>query len=309
MRRSQPVTILLVATLVAGCSDRTVIEPDPTLQTRTDLLVSTEWLSSRLQDPAVIVLHVGTQANYDAGHVPGARFINLGPLQPTQNEIPLMLSSAAVLREAFEAAGVTASSHVILTGDGITQATRGFFMLEYLGHAKVSLLDGGKAVWQAEGRPLSTERVTATRTSLATALAADRLATLDWVAQNRQRADVALVDARGAADYAGDVAPTATLPRPGHIPGAWNIAWADLVVSTTAPRMKDVEALRALYAPVGTDPRTTVVAYCFSGMLSSVGYFAARYLGYDVRLYDGSMFEWSRRDDLPVAKCATRSCS
>jgi thiosulfate/3-mercaptopyruvate sulfurtransferase len=309
MRSTQISMVLLVAALVVGCGDGTLIEPEPTLQTRADLLVTTEWLSSRLQDPSVIVLHAGTQANYDAGHVPGARFVNLGPLQPTQNEIPLMLASATVLRDAFEAAGVTASSHVILTGDGITQAARGFFMLEYLGHAKVSLLDGGKAVWQAEGRPLSTERVTATRTNLATSLAPDRLATLDWVAQNRQLAGVALVDARGAADYAGDVTPTATLPRPGHIPGAWNIPWSELVESTTAPRLKDVEALRALYAPLGTDPRTTVVAYCFSGMLSSVGYFAARYLGYDVKLYDGSMFEWSRRDDLPVAKCATRTCS
>jgi thiosulfate/3-mercaptopyruvate sulfurtransferase len=308
MRNPVIPAVLLAAALLAGCSDRTITEPEPTLRTLTDLLVSTDWLSSRLQDPSIVVLHVGTQANYDAGHIPGARFVNLGPLQPTQNEIPLMLASAAVLREAFEAAGVTASSRVILTGDGIAQAARGFFMLEYLGHTKVSLLDGGKAVWQAEGRPLSTERVTATRTSLATSLAADRLASLDWVTHNRQRAGVALVDARTAADYAGDAAPTATLPRPGHIPGAWNIPWTELVVSTSAPRMKDVESLRSLFAPLGTDPRTTMVPYCFSGMLSSVGYFAARYLGYDVKLYDGSMFEWSKRADLPVAKCNARTC-
>jgi thiosulfate/3-mercaptopyruvate sulfurtransferase len=309
MRKPLIPAVLLAAALGAGCSDRTITEPEPTLRTRTELLVSTDWLSSRLQDPSVVVLHVGTQANYDAGHLPGARFVNLGPLQPTQHDIPLMLASVAVLREAFEAAGVSASSHVILTGDGLAQATRGFFMLEYLGHTKVSLLDGGKAVWQAEGRPLSTERVTVTRSNLATSPAADRLATLDWVMQNGQRPGVALVDARAPVDYAGDVAPTANLPRPGHIPGAWNIPWTELVVSTSAPRMKDVESLLSLHASLGTDPRTTVVPYCFSGMLSSVSYFAARYLGYDVKLYDGSMFEWSRRADLPVAKCATRTCN
>lgn len=299
-------TILLPALL--ACEGESPVEPEPQLTTRTELLVSTEWLAARLQDPAVVVLHVGTQANYDAGHVPGARFVALAPLQPTRDGIPLELAEPAVLREAFEAAGVSAQSHVIVTGDGITQAARGFYMLEYLGHPRVSLLDGNKQGWAADGRTLSLERVAPTRASLATTLRPERLAVLDWVRQNLQRNGIVLVDARPKVDYAGDVEPNATIPRPGHIPGAHNVFWQDAVVSTAVPRLKDVETLRALYAPTGAGPRSTVVAYCFSGMLSSVGYFVARYLGYDVKLYDGSMFEWSPRTELPVAKCASPNC-
>jgi thiosulfate/3-mercaptopyruvate sulfurtransferase len=254
------------------------------------------------------VLHVGTQANYDAGHIPGARFVALAPLQPTTNDIPFMLASVQTLRNAFEEAGVNAQSHVVVTGDGLTQATRGFFMLDYLGHPRVSLLDGGKQAWQAENRTLSTERVTPTRGSMGTTARPDRLALIDWVNANRQASGIFLVDARTQPDYAGDVAPSTNVPRPGHIPGAWNVPWQELVVSTTDPRLKDVPSLRALHADFGMDPRNTIVAYCFSGMLSSVNYFVARYLGYEARLYDGSMFEWSRRTDVPVAKCAVRNC-
>jgi thiosulfate/3-mercaptopyruvate sulfurtransferase len=313
MRKTLPRVMLactLVIPLLAACGNGSVTEPEPQpqLTTRSELLVSTEWLAARLNDPTVVVLHVGTQANYDAGHIPGARFVALAPLQPTTNEIPFMLADAQVLRNAFEAAGVGAQAHVIVTGDGLTQATRGFFMLEYLGHPRVALLDGGKQAWQADNRPLSTENVLPTRGTMGTSIQAGRLAVADWVNQNRQAAGVFLVDARAAADYAGDVAASTNLPRPGHIPGAWNVPWQELVVSTTVPRMKDVASLRAAYEPFGTDPRNVVVAYCFSGMLSSVNYFVARYLGYDARLYDGSMFEWSRRQELPVAKCATRDC-
>jgi thiosulfate/3-mercaptopyruvate sulfurtransferase len=301
-------TLIPACLLLAAACDRSPTGPEPQLTTRTDLLVSTEWLATRLQDPSVVVLHLGTQANYDAGHIPGARFVALAPLQPTTNDIPFMLASAQVLRDAFEAAGVTAQSHVVVTGDGITQAARGFFMLDYLGHARVSLLDGGKQAWQADARPLSTDRVTPTRGTMAVSVRHEQLALIDWVAQNHQKPGVFLVDARPAADYAGNVAATANLPRPGHIPGAWHVPWQELVLSTTVPRLRDAAALQELYAPFGTDPRNTVVAYCFSGMLSSVNYFVARYLGYDARLYDGSMFEWSRRTELPVANCPTRDC-
>jgi thiosulfate/3-mercaptopyruvate sulfurtransferase len=301
-------TLLPVLLLLGAACDRSPTEPEPQLSVRSELLVSTEWLAARLQDPSIVVLHIGTQANYDAGHIPGARLVALAPLQPTTNDIPFVMANAQVLRDAFEAAGVNAQSHVVLSGDGITQAARGFFMLDYLGHPRVSLLDGGKQAWQADNRPLSTDRVTATRGSMPVTVRNDRLALVDWVVQNRQQPGIFLVDARTPADYAGDVAATPTLPRPGHIPGAWNVPWQDLLTSTSIPRLKDAASLQTLYATFGTDPRSTVVAYCFSGMLSSLNYFVARYLGYEARLYDGSMFEWSRRTELPVAKCANRDC-
>jgi thiosulfate/3-mercaptopyruvate sulfurtransferase len=296
---------LALGIIAIGCDGSPT---EPTLTPDPHLLVSTEWLAGQLQNPSVVVLHVGTPANFDAGHIPGARLVALGPLQPTRDGVPMMLADVAVLRDAFEAAGVSNNSHVVIYGDGPLQGARGFFMLDYLGHPRVALLDGGKAAWTADGRELSTTAVSPARGSFTPGVRSERLVTAEWVRDRLQDARVVLVDARPAADYAGEVEPSAQVPRPGHIPGAHNVFWQQALVSTEVPRMKDLEALRALHAATGADPRDAVVAYCFSGMMSSVAYFVARYLGYDARLYDGSFFDWSPRTDLPVARCATPRC-
>jgi thiosulfate/3-mercaptopyruvate sulfurtransferase len=297
--------MVIPALIAAGC-DRSPTEP--TLTPNPDLLVSTEWLASRLQDPAVVVVHVGTQANFNAGHIPGARFVNLGSLQGTRDGVPFMLNDVAVLREAFEAAGVAGTSHVVVYGDGPLQAARGFFVLDYLGHPRVSLLDGGKAVWAAESRPMSATASPVTRGSWTPAPRADRLVTAAWIRDRLQDTRTVLIDARPTADYAGEVAPTAQLPRPGHIPGASNVPWSQLVVSTEMPKLRARAELETLLGATGARPGVAVVTYCTSGMMSSVAYFAARYLGHDVKLYDGSWFDWSPREEFPVARCSTPNC-
>lgn len=304
-RHSRWFTLTILAMLAAGC-DRSPTEP--TLTPNLDLLAGTEWLATRLQDPTVVVLHVGTQANFNAGHIPGARFVNLAALQGTRDGVPLMLNDVAALREAFEAAGVSTASHVVVYGDGPLQAARGFFILDYLGHPRVSLLDGGKAVWAAESRPMSTTAAVVSRGSWTPALRADRLVTAAGIRDRLQDPHMVLVDARPAPDYAGDVAATAQLPRPGHIPGAHNIPWSQMVVSTEMPKLLGRAELQALLAPTGARPGVDVVTYCTSGMMSSVAYFVARYLGHDVKLYDGSWFDWSPRQEFPVARCGGPVC-
>ena len=280
----------------------------PPTALRPDLLVSAEWLERSIVRPNVAVLHFGTAAGYDAGHIPGARFVNLAALQPARNGIALMLREPSELRAALEAAGVSTSSHVVVYGDDIVQGARAFFILEYVGHPRVSLLDGGLVAWKAGNRPVSTERVEPTPGFMAPPPREERLATASWVLDHLHDDEVTLIDARPFAQYAGLVAPTAALPRLGHIPGAHSLFWQQLIVSPADPRLKDPEPLRALFAPTGARVRSTVVTYCFSGMLSSVAYFAARYLGYDVKLYDGSMFEWSPNAGLPIANCGTPWC-
>lgn len=285
---------------------RPEVTPPPAV--RADLLVQADWLATHIDRPNLVVLHVGTRANYDAAHLPGAHFLDLAALQPTRDGVAMVLREPDVLRDALEAAGVSTSSHVIVYGDGILQGTRGFFILEYAGHQRVSLLDGGIAAWRAAGYPVSTSPVTPARGSLSTPARTDRLATGAWLLERLGDDRVFIIDARPFPDYAGTVAPTAALPRPGHIPGAHNLPWQQLIISTTDPRLRDPAALRTLYAATGARMQSTVVAYCFSGMLSSVAYFAARYLGYDAMLYDGSMFEWSPNPGLPVAACSTPFC-
>jgi thiosulfate/3-mercaptopyruvate sulfurtransferase len=290
-----------LATLLAavGC-DRVPTEPSPVpspqlaaaaelerppVATPPGLVVSVNWLAENRTRPNVVVLHVGTLASYNQGHVPGAWFVNLASLQSTQNGVASMLNPPDVLRSVLEAAGVTTSQHVTVTGDGPLAAARGFFILEYLGHPSVHLLDGGHAAWQA-AFGLSTEPASAARPGrMVTPVRADRLATADWVRARLGDARVALLDARPAAAFGVS-----------RIPGAKSLPWTQLVESTAMPRLRPVPELRALFAQAGADAPDEVVTYCTSGMMSSLSYFVARYLGYNVRLCDGSMLEWTELD-------------
>jgi thiosulfate/3-mercaptopyruvate sulfurtransferase len=280
----------------------------PPVALRPQLLVSAEWLAENLDRPNVVVLAFSSLENYNAGHIPGAHWIPLSPLQPTQNGVSTMLLHHEQLRAAIEAAGVSTSDHVIVTSDVLTAATRGFFILDYLGHPRVSLLDGGNVAWRAAGLPLSTQMETPTPGSMVTPTRSDRLVTWDWVLASLHSEDVTLLDARPAPAYAGTANPNPNPPRNGHIPGAHSVFWQQFIVSTANPVMKDPEILRELVAGTGARTSSRVVSYCFSGVLSSVAYFVTRYLGYDASLYDGSMLEWSPRLDLPIATCGTPWC-
>jgi thiosulfate/3-mercaptopyruvate sulfurtransferase len=257
--------------------------PQPDVATRPSLLMSADWLAHNSRRPNVVVLHVGTPGSYAAGHIPGARFIPLSALQGTHGGVPIMLHPAATLRSVMEVAGISTSDHVVVYGDGALQAARGFFILDYLGHPRVSLLDGGLAAWRSGGYEVATGAPAAAGAGrMGPPVRSERLVGAAWVLANAGGPGVVLIDARPAADFA--------IAR---IPGASSLPWTLLVESTALPRLRPAPDLRALFASTGVDVRSTVATYCVSGMMSSMAYFAARYLGYDVRLYDGSWLQWT----------------
>ncbi|MDP1860166.1 MAG: sulfurtransferase [Gemmatimonadaceae bacterium] len=288
---------------VVACSDDPVSPPTAAVQP--DLLVSDAWLASRLNDPLVIVLHVGTDATYRAAHVPGARLVLSSALAVERNGLPSELPDVATLDALFETAGVSDASHVVLTGDGPVGAARGFFTLDYLGQRRVSMLDGGLAGWRAAGRPTETTSPTVARSAFTPRVQPARLVDADWVSARLGRPGVALVDVRPTAEYTGEIPGNALVQRPGHIPGARNVFWRTFQVSDTDQRLKPEAALRALLEGAGAAPGVEVVTYCAIGALSSFGYFVARYMGYEVKLYDGSFVDWSQRTQLPVNRGPT----
>lgn len=302
---SRPLAALALGASLAivACGDDPVSPPTAVVQP--DMLVSAAWLVSRLTDPSVVVLHVGTDANYRAAHVPGARLVLTSALAIERDGVPFELPEVATLDALYEAAGVSDGSHVVLTGDGPLPAARGFFTLDYLGHRRVSMLDGGLAGWRAAARPTETAAPTVTRGTLTPRVQPARLVDANWVSTRLGRTGVALVDVRTANEYTGDVAGNALIQRPGHIPGARNVLWRTFQVSDTDQHLKPEAELRALLETAGAAPGVQVVTYCSTGMQSSVGYFVARYLGYDVMLYDGSFVDWSLRTQLPVTRGTT----
>jgi thiosulfate/3-mercaptopyruvate sulfurtransferase len=275
---------------------------------RAHMLVSTEWLAKYLKDPKVVVLHVAREkSGYDAGHIPGARFLALSDILVTRDGLPNELPPVEKLQQVFARLGVGDEARVVLYGEmsGL-MAARAYFTLDYLGFGdQAALLDGGLEKWKAEQREVSTAapEVKAAkftpRVNPRVVVVRDVVRDVSWVTSSVEPSNVALIDARPAEDYTG--AKTGDgLPRAGHIPGATNVYWMQHLVSAQNPAMKPVAELRRMYENAGATSGKKIVTYCRTGMQASHAYFTVRYLGYDVSMYDGSFIEWSKTEGLPV---------
>jgi thiosulfate/3-mercaptopyruvate sulfurtransferase len=252
-----------------------------------DLLVSTSWLADHLKDPNLVVLHVAAaRSGYDANHIPGARFLNLADITVTRDGIANEMPDVATLKAAFERVGVSNNTHVVVYAEGsVLPATRAFFTLEYLGHTKLSLLNGGIDQWTKEARAL-TQAVPTIASATFTPHPRPELivSTADVEKQSTTpTASTTLLDVRARADYADR----------GHIPTALNANWTDSQQAGTTMLKSETE-LRAQLQTAGLAPGKTVVTYCNSGMQATQSYFTLRYLGIDTKLYDGSMGEWNK---------------
>jgi thiosulfate/3-mercaptopyruvate sulfurtransferase len=266
------------------------------------MLVSPGWLAERLQDPAVVVLHVARdEAEFRAGHIPGARWVPLSSIIVEREGIPNELPETEALLEVFARAGISDHTQVVVYGDlGGLSAARAFFTLDYLGHEHVSLLDGGLETWKAEGRALATETLAVQPAAFTPRPRPERVVDAHWVFARLGNPNYALIDARPTPQFTGEDA--AGLERAGHIPGASNLFWRTTFRSDDDPRLLGPAELRRMFAAAGAAPGRTVVAYCRTGMQASHAYFVLRYLGYEAVMYDGSFVEWSRLDGMPVAR-------
>jgi thiosulfate/3-mercaptopyruvate sulfurtransferase len=263
------------------------------------VIVSGVWLASRLADPRIAVLHVvSNRLEYEVGHVPGARLVQLSSLAPSLGGLSTQLPSEAQLDSVLELAGVSDGMHVVVYGDPL-RAARAFVTLEYAGFAgRVSVLDGGMDSWREAGRPISHEAATPARGSLTLTLNPEVVADAPWIQSNSARASVALLDARTPEFYLGFSA--GSTPRAGHIPNAMNVPFSSLTGELTT--LRDELKVRRLFEGAGAAPGDTVVTYCHVGLQASLLYLSARRLGYAARIYDGSYEDWSRRTELPVIK-------
>lgn len=297
----KPLSLLLgaaILSLTAGCLV-SVPKANPRPVWNDQLLVSTRELATRLNDGRTVVVHVGRdRASYDAGHVPGARFLPLSSIVTEVNGNPNELPPADQLEAAFEGVGVSDGSRVVLYGDlaGLA-AARAFFTLDYLGKTDVALLDGGLEQWRAEARPTETAAPQARRGQLTARPRPELVVDADWVlARLENDSTVVLIDARPPAEFTGQT-PGDGVTRPGHIPGAHNIFWRTALVSETDLRLRSPEVLAASFTLAEAAQRDTVVVYCRTGVQASHAYFVARYLQRPVRMYDGSFIDWSRRGE------------
>jgi thiosulfate/3-mercaptopyruvate sulfurtransferase len=236
------------------------------------------------------------RAAYDAGHVPGAVFVDLETVTgtaPGQGRHPL--PERRVFEAAMREAGVSGSTRVVVYDDsGGFSACRLWWLLRYFGHDSAAVLNGGIAVWPGA---LSTDRESPPPGAF-TASEPRRGMTVDRLALGELPEGSVLLDVRSPERYRGEVEPID--PRAGHIPGARNAPWNGNLGS--GGLFRDADELRSRFAGLGSGGGTAVVAYCGSGVSACQTLLALEVAGLaGARLYPGGWSEWSNLPDTPAA--------
>ncbi len=264
------------------------------------MLVSVSELAAQLKNPDIVVLHVADRAAaYEEGHIPGARFLRYADFAiEGADGVGSELPAPADIKRVLEAVGVSDNSRVVLYAANAVYAARAFFTLDAYGHTRVAILDGGLTAWRAAKQPLETGAGTAAKAgSFTPRLNAQRVATAAQIQQQMPAKGISLVDVRPDPEFTGSDGGMGGRHAAGHIDGAQQLTWNSLVSADGTFLPPD--QLKARLEGAGVLPGRPVVAYCMVGMRASVVYFTSRYLGYDARLYDGSIMDWSNKK-LPV---------
>lgn len=253
------------------------------------LLMSAKDLATMQADQDFVLIDVRAEDAYRNGHIPGA--VQIDPNGVVANESPVdgALMPISQIVDKFRRLGIGAKTRVVLYDNkGGFHAARMFWVLEYIGHRNVAMLNGGLAAWIASGGELETERRQSAMVGrLDPALTARRFASADWILERRDASNVVVIDVRPK-----------TLWAKGHIPWAKNIPWKGNLREDLT--MKSQSELTRHFAKLGVTPNKSVVVHCQNGLASAHSYFALRLIGFPrVRTYHRSWAEWGASDDLP----------
>lgn len=275
-----------------------------------EILVSTEWLAGQLGAADLRVVDASyfaldpsrdPQADYDAGHIPGAIFLNLGELKDNGNPVPFMLPPVEKFASRMRALGIGDGDCIVLYDNTphIT-AARAWWMFKTFGAHDVAILDGGLAKWKAEGRALEIERPNLRQRHFTARADQKAVRTFNQMKANVESGAEQVLDARGAARFTGEEAD----PRPnmasGHIPGSKNLPYDRLL--NPDGTWKRGDALKVAFDEAGVDLSQPLVTTCGSGVTAATVLFGAALLGKtDVALYDGSWSEWGADPSTPKA--------
>ncbi|MCB2154422.1 hypothetical protein KQI84_06015 [bacterium] len=281
------------------------LSPEP----RTNLLISTQDLADRMSHGGLIIVHVekDREGSFAEGHIPGAHRVTWTDVAVERDGIPNEIPSVEELVKLIARLGIQKDSAIVVYDDGAgLAAARAYVVFDYLGLGdSTAVLDGQLAKWQAEERPIFTDEAAPGSADYIPHLHPEVIVSLDdmrdivWLKQHFSGANPVLIDARPEFQYHGDK-PGKGIDRPGHIPEAHNIFWRTTLTDSDVPVMKSIHELRRMYEAAGANRDSLVVAYCRTGGQASQTYFTAKYLGYDVRLYDGSFIEWSHAEGTDV---------
>lgn len=273
-------------------------------------LVSTEWLANHLADPELRILdgtwfmpgsEKNAKAEYEKLHIPNARFFDIDAIADTRSPLPHMAPPPERFISRLRAMGVGDGHQVVIYDQsGVFSAPRVWWTFRLMGKTDVAVLDGGLPKWLAEGRPVDAFPAVIKDRHMTVHREPERVMDVTAVARASKLGSHEIIDARAHDRFTGATPEPRAGLRSGHIPGAKNVPFGQLINADGT--MKSADEIRAVFQAAGVDLSKPAITSCGSGITASVLAFALELIGkHDWAVYDGSWTEWGMYNDLKVA--------
>jgi len=273
-------------------------------------LVSTTWLAAHLKSPDLRIFDASwylpdagrdALAEYQAGHIAGARFFDIDDVSDARSELPHMAPPVEKFMSRMRAMGVGDGHQVVVyDGSGIFSAARVWWLFRLMGQTNIAVLDGGLPKWLADGHATTTTPPTIRDRHMTVRFEPHRTRDVTDVARAAKLGDHSIIDARAPARFRGEAPEPREGMRSGHIPGSVNVFYKDLLNGDGT--MKPPSTLRTIFQDAGVDLHKPAITTCGSGVTAAILSLALERIGKtDHSLYDGSWSEWGMYADLPIA--------